>query len=531
MKNVKDAIAEGQVKRAMELFINNPAYHPALKDEVLILQSELAELTRQERLGLLSHDEIARSKARISNALLDICRKQETEDFPAASLSKRKTTIWLLLGSLALLLALLWIWPKLKTDDAEASHDKQEFLDDNGGTPAYSTDTEQTSMEAPGPESSIRQENKKDIHPVPPDIDSTHKQKQPEAGPKQPSDNKAPQQTDKTADRTTLPSKEHPPLYRLGNYDNQIITTTKGDLIVSLSMLNASDTFQYRIKRAEGNIYVAPYIPYLQTIDQGGPIRPRKYLLSPFDFSFPTFDFKVINNGSNTLYFTFAKVHVQSSRTDHSPVLIIYGKGADMQLPLKNIGWGKVSSCSILCNVSPLGQASEKVAYEHEIQVGPFERHAKISIAPIVEKIGRDKFDKDLAFVQGVIRYSCLNFEGKEVDQELTFETQVYLGMPGVGSVRPPSYDYDLKLELDKKNYTKTISMSQEIRANETDRFTFTIYSDKSSSHIFDLELYYNDNQKIVFPNIDMHYFMSKADTKFIGTQNSRDSGVDTGHK
>jgi len=527
MKNIKDAIAEGQVKRAIELFINNPAYHPALKDEALILQSELAELTRQERLGLLSHDEIARSKARISNALLDICSKQETEDFPAAPLSKRKTAIWLLLGSLAILLALLWIWPRFKTNDAERSHDKQEFLDDNGGTPAYSTDTEQTSMEAPGPESSTKQENTKDIHPAPPESDNTHKQKQPEAGPKQPSDSKA----DKTADRTTLPSKEHPPLYRLGNYDNQIITTTKGDLIVSLSMLNASDTFQYRIKRTEGNIYVAPNIPYLHTINQGGPIRPRKYLLSPFDFSFPTFDFKVINNGSNTLYFTFAKVLVKSSRTDHSPVLIIYGKGANMQLPLKNICWGKVSDCSILCNVSPHGQASEQAAYEHEIQVGPFERHAEVSIAPIIEKIGRDKFDKDLASVQGVIRYSCLNFEGKEVDQELTFETQVYLGMPGVGSVRPPSYNYDLKLELDKKNYTKTISMSQEIRANETDRFTFTIYSDKSSSHIFDLELYYNDNQKIVFPNIDMHYFMSKADTKFIGTQNSHDSGVDAGNQ
>jgi hypothetical protein len=55
-----------------------------------------------------------------------------------------------------------------------------------------------------------------------------------------------------------------------------------------------------------------------------------------------------------------------------------------------------------------------------------------------------------------------------------------------VGRPRPPSARYSAKLDYDRSDYEISVPISHSLEAGEADRFTLTVFAERSSSHSFE---------------------------------------------
>src|SRR5690349_5554365 len=73
LKRIRDLIAQGELKEALaeerDLALNGPQ---ALADEVTALAGRYAQLSRQERMGVVNHNEALTERAKIASSALAI---------------------------------------------------------------------------------------------------------------------------------------------------------------------------------------------------------------------------------------------------------------------------------------------------------------------------------------------------------------------------------------------------------------------------------------------------------------------------
>ncbi len=336
--------------------------------------------------------------------------------------------------------------------------------------------------------------------------------------------------------------------FQIAEYENEVITISQGGLAVNFSILSNSKTFLYKINKKENIIRINPQNNYLSLLQKGGPVYPLSYWDTPFEFEFPNLDIKIVNNTNKTIFLTQAIFNIRRSKTDPFPILLIKGVGYEMKLPLRNIGWGKVYDCSIRCNIFPMKNIVEKNTYDYEIAIGEFEQYPEtIDFAPMLKELGvdveklrserfyafKETYTQDIvealgpfkdgqAKIIGEIHYSGLNSEGVKSKEKLKFEAIIDLGPRGAGAPRPPSFQYDIIFETDRSDYEKVLPISQDIKPGDADRFNIKISALRSSRHVFDLILLYNDNKAITIPNIALNYFMSTEDAKYIEKEQQR---------
>lgn len=352
--------------------------------------------------------------------------------------------------------------------------------------------------------------------------------------------------------------------------ESDIVNLSKDDIIIDLSLNNQEGDIKYILKKEHGQFIINPYNDYLLLLQSGGLIGPLDYYWTPFDFQFPTLDFKVINNSSKTIFFTKAIVSVATSKPDSFPILIMH-TGYEMDFPIENIGWGKVYNCNVKFNlVTPDKPSDFNNGFKFEMNIGDFLTYSdKTSLSKYFENLGvntkiilnkyssatfgggedsytiiddnghektltgkeYDKrinnalgpFKSGVAKMYGEISYEGINASGKLMKEKLRFENEINLGEPGVGAPAPPSFVYDLMLESNKTNYKKEIPVSQAIKPNEFDRFDIKIAAPISSRHQFNVTLFYNDNRKFTIPNLSLNYFMSRLDSSYITNDKSRE--------
>jgi hypothetical protein len=63
------------------------------------------------------------------------------------------------------------------------------------------------------------------------------------------------------------------------------------------------------------NQRVQKHFDYLKQVEDGGPIEPID-VGAEYNVDFPTLDFKIVNNSSNSLYFTEAAIRKQANLID-----------------------------------------------------------------------------------------------------------------------------------------------------------------------------------------------------------------------
>ncbi|HEX8516025.1 MAG TPA: hypothetical protein VF868_07480 [Bacteroidia bacterium] len=352
--------------------------------------------------------------------------------------------------------------------------------------------------------------------------------------------------------------------------ESDIINLSKDDISIDFSINNKEGDLKYTIKKEEERIIINPFNYYLSILKKGGPITPINYYYTPFEFQFPTLDFKITNNSDKTLFFTKAVFSVSRSRPDQFPIILIH-KGYGMNFPITNIGWGKVFNCTLFFNLETSDSPTDfQKGFKNQLSLGNFEKYPKntdltsyfkalgvkteiiqngyISSSlglgegsyTIIDGTGKEKaisekdyeerildargpFKDGSSKIFGEIHYEGINAAGKISKEKVQFEGIIVLGEPGVGMPAPPSFVYDLNLESNKDNYKREVPLSQAIKSNEFDRFNIRICAPQSSRHQCNLTLFYNDNRQFTIPNISLNYFMTKPDSSYITNDKSRE--------
>lgn len=81
----------------------------------------------------------------------------------------------------------------------------------------------------------------------------------------------------------------------------------------------------------------------------------------------------------------------------------------------------------------------------------------------------------------------------------------------------PPSYVYKTKFEVEGNDYQCQVPISHVLKPGEADRFIITIGMEKSSEHIFDVRVLYNDNNVMCCnKSFDLLSFIPRSKAGFL---------------
>jgi hypothetical protein len=105
-----------------------------------------------------------------------------------------------------------------------------------------------------------------------------------------------------------------------------------------------------------------------------------------------------------------------------------------------------------------------------------------------------DRKNPDLHFMRYCSTPICVQGRLNYVDQDghpgiLNFSTMSFLALEPPAAKMSPSASYDVFLEAGKSNYTKRISISQQIKPGEADNFSIRIATDRSATFDFDMDI------------------------------------------
>ncbi|HET9933806.1 MAG TPA: toll/interleukin-1 receptor domain-containing protein [Polyangiaceae bacterium] len=325
----------------------------------------------------------------------------------------------------------------------------------------------------------------------------------------------------------------------------------------------------------KNTIVISPQLGYLESIACGGPIAPTRFDWVPFSWDFPKLDFKVINNSKETILLSDIVFEVEESKLDPTPVLIvkpdIYQSNA-LHFRLINEGWGPAVGLKACFNLTPTdARNSAKPTYgepyPYEVQVGDVDEDANVDISSELVKAGVDlrgladlgvmtqrdgdvstfvnekgvertfdeaqlwaarqqlfgRFTSGGALVSGELRYTARTVDGAAEERRVKFWTVVWLFNENrKGKPRPPSYEYATKFKVEGINYKRQLSISQEVKAGDTDRFLVKVGFDKSSRHRFRARLLYNGGREVVSANVLLYGFAPRSGISHLRDENSK---------
>jgi len=339
-----------------------------------------------------------------------------------------------------------------------------------------------------------------------------------------------------------------------------------GQPTISISALtdapNGPLDVQYRTREAPDLLRIEPNVGYLDLLRKGGPISPQSWWWTPFSFHAPALDFKIVNNTKQTVFFQEAVFEIEESKVDPTPVFFVHGVGY-MQLPLVNLGWGGLKKCTLRFNLYATSEApaegplykytvdaTKEINDGHHVSIDAVLRGAGVDTDVLGghwshysstgwytfplpdggserlreeevlrrQKLAVGKFADKRVHVNGIIDY----VQADGASGSVTFGAEVILGEPGVGAPAPPSSEYNVKFDVDRKSYQVRAPISNALKPGDYDRFTFRIAADKSSVHTFKVKLLYNANQVFTSRKLQLAFFVSAADQSLLRSSKDR---------
>ena len=132
-----------------------------------------------------------------------------------------------------------------------------------------------------------------------------------------------------------------------------------------------------------------------------------------------------------------------------------------------------------------------------------------------LEKESLGPFSDGRAFIVGKLEYGQTDPDGKKSRQTHKITAPIWLREPSPGAPMPPSYSYQIHLEVDGEDYVKKVPISHALRKEKTDRILLVIAARKSSIHEFDLTLRYNETQIRSRP-VKLDLFLSRLDAPYV---------------
>lgn len=349
------------------------------------------------------------------------------------------------------------------------------------------------------------------------------------------------------------------------------------DFFMDVSVLNEDTSswnrgentiLRYNLDRTENLIKIESDLGYISVFQQGGPIGPLEYVMSPtycpFKWDFPILDFKVLNNRQHPIFLTEIVFDVEESRVDLSPLLAIKKDTQQRhagELDLVNEGWSTLTDLNISFHLFP-GTAAIPTRvlspYPHSISVPLLEEHVAVDVTDALRKEGVDvegqirladgEWDERVFVARAVdgseermteaevqARWAkCLGPFTMEVGtlvgeigfrngldsgpkNVVHFSAPVYLANKNrMGITRPPSYNYDSAFAVQGTSYQRRVQISHSLDPGEADRFTVKVAIAQSSFHRLRATL--RDVSGLVWQSfpIEMHCFVPRSRRKAV---------------
>lgn len=372
---------------------------------------------------------------------------------------------------------------------------------------------------------------------------------------------------------------DNPVSVRLVKAGPPLTSVDSANVSVDFSVIAEESTDAFSVsyaadKDAQG-IHITPKVGYLDLLKAGGPIEPHEYWWTPFKITLPELDIKIVNNSAQTLFFTEADFVVDHSDLDAAPILLLPGPGYEMKMKLVNLGWGKLADPRLSFELIPITDEeihmTRKALFSREfakrfdmtLPVNEEDGTIRFDFAPVLASLGVDvaslreqpvdildegeettyvyqtKDGKQYKLSEKELHERINKANGKFVDGKALFAGEisyldpldrtrrisiklfnaVHFGKRPPGAPRYPSFKYSVELDVDGKNYTKKIALSQGLVPQEADRFTIKIAADKSSRHRFRLKLLYNDGKVIESPPISLDLFMPRESNRYLDNE------------
>lgn len=340
-------------------------------------------------------------------------------------------------------------------------------------------------------------------------------------------------------------------------------------------------TLTYQIDYNNQELHITPLMEYLTKLKNGMPITDLGLILviPPFfKWQFPNLDLRIVNNSDKTIYITDIFIDVEKSYLNPYPVLVLPGEEPNaLHFWLINDGWGEVQDAVARFNLVPKGYPiSFEESYQHEVRIGDFCDSVNVDISRAIKELGvdvdfingfnnrgeeyhsihakmgrffsqikefmdnkEDEEYKTLMSALGIFKNSDITkrptfaaiavgeicFTGKTANGDfkrdtIKFSSEVPLLVPGgYGAPGGPTYQYMVKLDVDRDNYKVRVqgcgsSVSQYLKSGDIDRFNIRVGALKSSLHKFRIRLVYNDNQSLLSPALSLNMFVPKSEEK-----------------
>jgi len=238
-----------------------------------------------------------------------------------------------------------------------------------------------------------------------------------------------------------------------------------------------------------------------------------------------------------------------------------------------NEGWGPAVGLKACFHLTPTDAAnSAKPRYDepypHELAIGDLEDRANVDISLALVQAGADlaglaglgtmsrrvgnvstfvndqgvertfdsaqlaaarrqffgPFAAGAALMSGEFCYTAHTVDGSDQERRLKFWTVVWLYNENrLGAPRPPSYEYATKFRVDGANYQRQVSISQEVKAGDTDRFLVKIGFDKSSRHRLRAKMLFNDSRELLSPPIELRGFVPRSGIAYLREKKTED--------
>jgi hypothetical protein len=333
--------------------------------------------------------------------------------------------------------------------------------------------------------------------------------------------------------------------------------------------------YEYTTQRSGGAIVIRSRMGYLDLIADGGPIDPIPFRWVPFSWDFPKLDFKLVNNSKETVLFSDVIFEISESRLDPAPVLVVKSdvfQSNALHFRLFNEGWGPAVGLKARFHLTPAsatgkGKPRYDEPYPYELALGDLEEDDNADVSTPLTQAGVDlagleglgtfrrrigdrttfvdvqgiqrtftaaelaaarraffgPFQSGAALLSGQFEYNAQTVDGESEARSVKFWTVVWIYNENrKGVPRPPGYEYATKFRVEGKDYQRQVSISQELKAGETDRFLVKIGFDKSSRHRFRARLLFNNGHEIVSPSIELHGFAPRSGIEYIRDKRTR---------
>lgn len=332
------------------------------------------------------------------------------------------------------------------------------------------------------------------------------------------------------------------------NSDNQSVLCKSEDINLNVSNYNYND---YKSNMINDCVKIEPDYWYLKLCKRGGTIKDIDYLWEPFNVDLPSLDFKIVNNSKNTIFLSDVVFDIRESKLDPSPVIYIsYDKCQSnaRHIRLHNDGWGEVKNFELkLLSIPPQkaeGYNIKNCSFTHDLLIGDFTDSINVDITNVLKDSGidLDKIDNILKQsidynykMESIIPYlgeyrkgyakilGVMEFDGEQVNRDtrryrIFFETEVFIYNSYNSFLpEPPSYVYKTKFEVEGNDYQCQVPISHVLKPGEADRFIITIGMEKSSEHIFDVRVLYNDNNVMCCnKSFDLLSFIPRSKAGFL---------------